>query len=185
MECTIVTVSVKGIFSNILVIILKFTSIFIGGPTVDPTMKLFLMTPKEAVSNLGFTLSFTVSYGVPSRLHCVDVNNINLFNPVASRGPFVSQLSREVIRSHYINSSYPDMTRVSIARTGQPRAAATYTCTVYVEGRINPQNGLAYNFRQMGNAATTANITGECITTVPNSTAHQCPSSLPSCCCPH
>ena len=129
-------------------------------------MKLFLTTPKEAVSNLDFTLSFTVSNGVPSRLGCVDGSNTVLFSEVGSRGPFVSALSREVIRSHYINSSYPDMTRVSIARTGQPRAAATYTCTVYVEGRINPQNGLAYNFRQMGNAATTANITGECITTV-------------------
>ena len=97
-------------------------------------MKLFLQTPKEAVSNLGFTLSFTVSNGVPSRLRCVDGNNNNLFSEIGSRGPSVSQLSREVIRSHYINSSYPDMTRVSIARTGQPRAAATYTCTVYVEG---------------------------------------------------
>ena len=148
-------------------------------------MKLFLQTPKEAVSNLGFTLSFTVSNGVPSRLHCVDGNNIYLFNPTASRGPFLPQLSREMIRSHYINSSYPDMTRVSIARTGQPRAAAIYTCTVYVEGRVNPQNELAYDFKQMGNAATTASITGECITTVLNSTAHQCPSSLLSCRHPH
>ena len=147
-------------------------------------MKLFLQTPKEAVSNLGFTLSFTVSNGVPSRLHCVDGNNVNLFNSLSSRGPFVPQLSREVIRSHYINSSYPDMTRVSIIRTGQPRAAVTYTCTVYVESRINPQDA-TYNFRQMGNAATAASITGVCITTVLNSTAHQCPSSLLSCRHPH
>ena len=148
-------------------------------------MKLFLTTPKEAVSNLGFTLSFTVSNGVPSRLQCVDGNNVNLFNSITSRGPFVSQLSREVIRSRYINGSTPDMTRVNITRTGQSRATVTYTCTVYVEGRINPQNGLAYDFRQMGNAATTASITGECITTVLNSTAHQCPSSLLSCRHPH
>ena len=112
-----------------------------------------------------FTLSFTVSYGVPSRLHCVDVgNNVILFSQTLSRGPTVSQLSREVIRSHYINSSYADMTRVSITRTGQSRAAAaTYTCTVYVEGRVNPGNRSVYNFRQMGNAVTTASITGECI----------------------
>ena len=129
-------------------------------------MKLSLLTSRDTESNLMFTLSFSVSYGVPSRLHCVDGNNVNLFSPTGSRGPVVSILSRKVIRSHYINSSYPDMTRVSIARTGQPRAAATYTCTVYVEGRINPKNRLTYNFRQMGNAATTANITGECITTV-------------------
>ena len=129
-------------------------------------MKLFLLTSRDTESNhLNFTLSFTVSYGLPSRLSCTDGNSV-LFNPVDSRGPFVSTLSREVIRSQYVDSSNPDMTRVKITLTGQPRAAATYTCTVYVEGRINPPNRLAYNFRQMGNAATTANITGECITTV-------------------
>ena len=138
--------------------------IFSDGPTVDPTMKLFLLTSRDTESNLlNFTLSFTVSYGVPSRLCCVDGNNVKLFSETGSRGSFVTQLSREVIRSHYINSSYPDMTRVSIARTGQPRAAATYTCTVYVEGRVNSENRLAYNFRHMGNNVTTASITGECI----------------------
>ena len=126
-------------------------------------MKLFLLTSRDTESNLGFTLSFTVSYGLPSRLVCTDGSNIALFNPQVSRGPGVTQLSREVIRSHYINSSYPDMTRVSIKRTGQPRAAATYTCTVYVEGRTSPANRLTYNFIHMGNAATTASITGECI----------------------
>ena len=135
----------------------------IGGLTVDPTMKLFLQTPKEAELNLDFTLSFTVSYGVPSRLHCVDGNNVNLFNNILSRGPFISQLSREVIRSHYINSSYPDMTRVSITLIGQPRTAATYTCTVFVEGRVNPENGPTCNFKQMGNNTTIASVTGECI----------------------
>ena len=147
-------------------------------------MKLFLQTPKDAISNLGFTLRFTVSYGVPSRLRCVDGNNNNLFSEIASRGTTASQLSREVIRSHYINSSYPDMTRVSIARTGQPRAAATYTCTVYVEGRVNPENGPTYDFRQMGNGVSTASITGECIlysTPLPVTTS---PFFL-SCQCPH
>ena len=66
------------------------------------------------------------------------------------------------------------MTRVSIERPGQPRAAVTYTCTVYVEGRDNPENRTTYDFRQMGNAITTASITGECIytTTELTSTAH-------------
>ena len=139
---------------------------------MDPTMKLSLLTSRDTESNLMFTLSFSVSYGVPSRLHCVDGNNVNLFSPTGSRGPVVSILSRKVIRSHYINSSYPDMTRVSIARTGQPRAAVTYTCTVYVEGRTNPENEFAYNFRHMGSGVSTANITGECAIVVLNSTAH-------------
>ena len=138
-------------------------------------MKLFLLSSRDTESNLMSTLSFTVSYGVPSRLHCVDGNNVNLFSITGSRGPTVSQLSREVIRSHYINSSYPDMTCVSIARTGQPKALATYTCTVYVEGRINPENRNIYNFRQMGNNVTTASITGECIQLLySHSTAHHC-----------
>ena len=64
------------------------------------------------------------------------------------------------------------MTRVSIARTGQPRVAVTYTCTVYVEGRTNPENRLAYNFRQMGSGVSTASITGKCAIIVLNSTAH-------------
>ena len=128
-------------------------------------MKLFLLTSRDTESNLMFALSFTVSNGVPSRLRCVDGDNVLLFSEIGSREPKVSQLSREVIRSHYINSSYPDMTRVNIARIGQPRAAATYTCTVYVEGRINSENRDTYNYRQMGNNVTTASITGECITT--------------------
>ena len=135
-------------------------------------MRLSLLTSRDTESNLMFTLSFSVSYGVPSRLRCVDGNNVNLFSETNSRGPFVSVLSREVIRSHYTNSSYPDMTRVSITRTGQPRAAATYSCTVYVEGRVNLENGATYNFRQMGNGVSTASITGECAIIVLNSTAH-------------
>ena len=138
---------------------------------MDPTMKLSLLTSRDTESNLMFTLSFSVSYGVPSRLHCVDGNNFNLFSQAVSRGPFVSILSREVIRSHYINSSYPDMIRVSITVI-QPREAATYSCTVYVEGRTNPENGATYDFRQMGNGASTASITGKCAIIVLNSTAH-------------
>ena len=126
-------------------------------------MKLFLLTPRDTESNLKFTLNFNISNGVPSRLSCSDGNS-DLFDYAStSRGTEASILSREVIRSHYINSSYPDMTRVSIERPGQPRAAVTYTCTVYVEGRDNPENRTTYDFRQMGNAITTASITGECI----------------------
>ena len=165
MMCTIVTVSVKCNFKLVIIVLVfsTHTSIIfiIGGPTVDPTMKLSLLTPKEAVSNLDFTLSFTVSNGGPSRLRCVVGSNTLLFSETLSRGPEVSQLSREVIRSHYINSSYPDMTRVSITLTGQSRVAATYTCTVYVEGRVNPDDKFAYGFKQMGNGMSTASITGE------------------------
>ena len=161
-----------------------FPLIISGGPMVDP-MKLFLLTSRDTESNIDFTLSFTVSHGVPSRLRCVDGNNNYLFSETLSRGPFVSILSHEVIRSHYINNSYPDMTRVSITRTGQPRAATTYTCTVYVEGRINPENGATYNFRQMGNNVTTASITGECIQLLYSTPLVLLVTTLLSCQCPH
>ena len=45
------------------------------------------------------------------------------------------RLTREVIRSRYISTTEPDMTRVTVRLDTQPRVGATYTCTVYVEGR--------------------------------------------------
>ena len=47
-----------------------------------------------------------------------------------------SDLTREVIRSRYISSTLPDMTRVTVRLDPQPRVERTYTCTVTVEGRI-------------------------------------------------
>ena len=138
-------------------------------------MKLFLLTSRDTESNLNFALNFNVSNGVPSRLSCSDGNSPLFYYASTSRGPEASILSREVIRAHYINSSYPDMTRVSITVT-RPRTAATYTCTVYVEGRDNPENGATYDFRQMGSADTTASITGECIELL--NTQLYCSSSL-------
>ena len=126
-------------------------------------MTLSLLTTRDTESNLNFTLSFTVSYGLPSRLTCVNVNNnVPLFYPpFISRSPLFTLLSREVIRSHYVNSSYPDMTRVSITLTGQQREAKLYKCTVFVEGRVNvAPSDYSYDYRQMGNAASTVSITG-------------------------
>ena len=121
---------------------------------MDPTMKLFLLTPRDTESNLMFTLSFTVSYGLPSRLSC----NNNLLN-TNTRLPGIAALSREVIRSHYINSSHPDMTRVSI-RVMQPKEPRMYSCTATVEGRVNINNHF-YNFDIRGSGTTIVSITGE------------------------
>ena len=124
-------------------------------------MTLSLLTTRDTESNLHFTLSFTVSYGLPSRLTCVNVNNNVLpFSPISSRS-LLPMLSREVIRSHYVNSSYPDMTRVSITLTGQQREEKLYKCTVFVEGHVNIAGSYeGYNYRQMGNATSRVSITG-------------------------
>ena len=97
----------------------------------------------EAV--LTHTKRHWVKYQFHSQPHCLiwtssklsfTDGNSTLFNPAESRGPIVSQLSHEVIRLHYINSSYPDMTCVHITLAAQPRAAVTYTCTVYVQLKV-------------------------------------------------
>ena len=131
-----------------------------GGPIVDKNMTLSLLSSRDTKTYIVFALSFNVSYGPPSMISCVYGSNIPLFVSKASRGPGV--LSREVIRSHYINGSHPDMTSVSITVT-QPREPRLYRCTVNVEGRVNIDNSATYNFDNKGSGITTGSITGECV----------------------
>ena len=133
-------------------------------------MSFILLSSRANESDVMFTLSFNVSFGPPSMIRCVDGSNTQQFDPVTSRGNGVAELSREVIRSHYINSSYPDMTRVTVTLTS-PRSPSTYTCNVTVEGRVNINN-TDYSFANMGIGTTTVSITGECVTAVLNSAAH-------------
>ena len=140
---------------------------------MDVNMTFSLLSSRDTESNIMFTLTFTVSNGPPSRLNC-DYNGTKFLNEYASRGNYPG-LSREVIRSHYINDSYPDMTRVTLTHTS-PRQPRTYTCTVTAEGRVNIDN-ISYYFANKGSGTTIVSITGECVTAVLNSTAHT--SSLP------
>ena len=127
------------------------------GPILDKDMKFTLLSSRVTTSNLNFTLSFTVSHGPPSKLRCYQ-NKGQIFTEYSSRqNP--SALSREVIRPHYINSSYPDMTRVTLTLTSL-REAGTYNCTVTVEGRVNIDNS-NYNYAPMGSGNSATNITGE------------------------
>ena len=128
---------------------------------VDKNMTLSLLSSRDTETNIMFTLSFNVSYGPPSMISCVYGNNIQLFESTVSRGTGIPEISREVIRSHYINSSHPDMTRVSITWT-QPREPRLYRCTVTVEGRVNIDN-VNYNFDNKGSGTSTGSITGECM----------------------
>ena len=129
---------------------------------VDTNMRFTLLSSRAIESDVMFTLSFNVSFGPPSMIRCVDGSNTLLFNPELSRETVVPELSREVIRSHYINSSYPDMTCVSLTQTS-PRQPRTYTCTVTVEGRVNIDN-TGYDFDNKGSGTTTVSITGKSVT---------------------
>ena len=101
-----------------------------------------------------FRLSFNVSLGLPSRITCTcDGTTIH-----SGRG-FVSGVNYEVVRPLYVSTSQPEITRVSFEQT-RPRVGATYSCTVYVEGRINIASG-TYNFDQLGSATSTVTVTGE------------------------
>ena len=135
----------------------------IAGPTVEPNMKLSLLTPRDTETDIMFNLSFTVSFGPPTEISC-SRNGIQLFSRTDSKSISLV-VSREVIRSHYINSSYPDMTRVILTQTTPTRVSSIYSCTVYVTSRTNigiPGSGLSsYREVQVGSGTSTASITGE------------------------
>ena len=131
----------------------------LGGPIVDTNMKLTIISARDSMQNIKFTLSFIVSHGPPSMIRCVYGSNKLLFDPVVSRETGLSELSREVIRSHYVNSSQPDMTRISI-KISQTRVQRTYTCTVTVESRVNINNNM-YDFENKGSGSSTASITSK------------------------
>ena len=91
----------------------------------------------------------------------VIVHGSNILFCKHARG-IVSGVDYEVIRSQYINSSQPDMTRLSFIQT-RPRIAATYQCTVTVEGRRNIASGSAgsYDFEILGSGTSSITVTGE------------------------
>ena len=107
-------------------------------------------------SNVNFSLSFNVSQGLPSRITCTR-NGATIHN---GRG-FVSGVNYDVVRPLYVNTSQPEITHVSFEELTRPRMEATYSCTVYVEGRINIASATGYNFDQLGSATSNVTVTGE------------------------
>ena len=133
----------------------------LAGPTVDSTITLSILSSRDAGPNIAIALSFNVSYGPPSRVLCErkdtpDASDfVQLINNRES-----PKLFREVIRSCYISSTLPDMTRVTFRPDPQPRQVATYTCFVFVESRINIHN--SGNLGGKGiHGSTTVTVTGE------------------------
>ena len=126
-----------------------------AGPIVESTMTLTLLQKRDFGPNVQFRLSFDVSRGLPSRTSCTRDSTMIINN---IRG-FVSGVNYEVVRPLY-STSQPEITRLSFEET-QPRVGATYSCTVYVEGRKNIASATSYDFDVLGSATTTATVTGE------------------------
>ena len=119
-------------------------------------MTLSILSSRDADPKIDYSLSFTVSFGPPSNITCTRDGSFFL----AIRGPD-PRVTREVIRSRYISSTQPDMTRVTVRLENVPRVERTYNCTVTVEGRINITSG-NYDFVTLGTpGSSTVTVTGE------------------------
>ena len=124
-------------------------------------MTLSILSSRDAVPNIAIAFSFNVSYGPPSRVLCVRIGTSGLVVTLLNERDPNPKLDREVIRSRYINSTLPDMTRVTVRPGPQPREVATYICFVHVESRINISSGF-YNYDEKGMyGSTTVTVTGE------------------------
>ena len=119
-------------------------------------MTLSILSSRDADPNIDYSLSFTVSFGPPSVVRCSRDSSVPFLNTRIS-GP---RLTREVIRSRYISSTQPDMTRVTVRLDPQPRVGATYTCTVNVEGCTGIANN-PYNLDVKASRSSTVIVTGE------------------------
>ena len=128
----------------------------LAGPTVDSAMTLSILSSR-AVPNIAIAFSFNVSYGPPSRVFCQRIGTLGPFLNTRDPNP---KLDREVIRSRYINSTLPDMTRVTVRPGPQSREVATYTCFVHVESRINIASG-TYGYDEKGMGSATVTVSGE------------------------
>ena len=120
-------------------------------------MRAFILSSRDTISNTVLTLSFNVTFGPPSCVHCRYKSTVILYNQRDH-----PNLSRDVIRSQYVSSSQPDMTRVTVKVFQSIRVKRTYFCQVFVEGRINIVSG-DYDFLQKGDRTTTVTVTGKCM----------------------
>ena len=119
-------------------------------------MTLSILSSRDADPNITITLSFNVSFGPPSRIRCAH-NGKQLLD---ARDPSL-RITREVIRSRYIDSTQPDITRVTVRLYTEPRVVGVYTCTVIVESRVNIASGI-YDFDPRGTPGSSiVTVTGE------------------------
>ena len=121
-------------------------------------MRVSILSSRDTLSNISFTLSFNVTFGPPSRVYCNYNNKVTILHNVRSDDH--PNLSREVIRSQYVSSSQPDITRVKVKVVQPMRSERTYTCQVNVEGRMNIVSG-NYYYLEKGDGTTTVTVTGK------------------------
>ena len=112
-------------------------------------MTLSILSSRDADLNIKMKLSFGVSFGPPSRIECT--NGMSQIFSARSH----PDITREVIRSRYVNVTEPDMTRVTIRLSSLPKVGGTYTCTVTVESRVSSGS------YSKGTGSSTATVTGE------------------------
>ena len=122
-------------------------------------MTLSILSSRDADPNIIFRLSFNVSFGPPSRIQCTGF--VPKFFDDDNDG-IVSGVDYEVIRSQYINSSQPDMTRLSFNQL-RPRMRMEYRCTVTSLGRRSIASGSTgnYDFDILGSGISSITVTGE------------------------
>ena len=115
-------------------------------------MRVSILSSRDTLSNIVLTLSFNVTFGPPSRVFC-RYGSTTILNNKRDH----PNLSREVIRSQYVNFSQPDMTRVTVLVVLPIREEGAYFCQVIVEGRVNIASGVyAYDPK---NTSTTTDVT--------------------------
>ena len=119
-------------------------------------MRVFILSSRDTISNIVLILSFNVTFGPPSRVHCRYESTVILYNQRDH-----PNLSREVIRSQYVSSSQTDMTRVTVKVFQSIRVKRTYFCQVFVEGRRRNIVSGDYDFLQKGDRTTTVTVTGK------------------------
>ena len=119
-------------------------------------MRVSILSSRDTVSNIVLTLSFNVTFGSPSLVFCRYGKDTVLNNKRDH-----PNLSREVIRSQYVDSSQPDKIRVSVKIDQPNREGRTYRCEVVVEGREGIVSG-TYAHLTIGQIrSSTVTITGE------------------------
>ena len=119
-------------------------------------MRVSILSSRDTIQNVVFTLSFIVTFGPPSRVLCYRNNHRDAF--FNSRD--APNLSREVIRSQYVSSSQPDMTIV-IIKVDQPREDRSYRCEVVVEGRKGIVSGTYAHDQKNVKTTNKITVTGE------------------------
>ena len=121
-------------------------------------MTLSILSSRDADPNFVIALSFTVLFGPPSRLNCIRGNVVTIIN--SREHP---RLTREVIRSRYVSTTHPDMTRVTVRTVPEPRVqlGGTYICYIHVESRTNIASGYYYFIQRGTHGSTSVTVTGE------------------------